>query len=152
MSDLYDDDPHAWAMEQADRLRLIAREHPGLGLDWPHLIEELDGMAGSDRRRVESLAGAVMEHLLLLEHSPAKGPRRGWKSEVVDYRRGLDLILTPTLRRHLAERLDAVFGKAREAVRRKMEIFEEDPGGLPEVRPYTLEQVLDPGWWPEEAP
>ena len=76
LSDLYETDPHAWAMSQADALRGVARSHPRLGLDFPHLIEELDGMAGSDRRRVENLARQIVQHLLLLEYSPATEPRR----------------------------------------------------------------------------
>ena len=71
---LYDTDPHAWAMREADALREVARQHPGLGLDFPHLVEELDGMAGADRRRVESLAEAILEHLLLPEYSRPPSP------------------------------------------------------------------------------
>ncbi|MCB1885825.1 MAG: DUF29 domain-containing protein [Geminicoccaceae bacterium] len=147
---LYDTDPHAWAMREADKLRGVARLHPKLGLDFPHLIEELDGMAGADRQRVESLAGAVMQHLLLLEHSPAKDPRRHWQSEVVDYRTRLRRALTGTLTNHLVERMDAVFDDAREAVRLKMAFYGEDDAakGLPTARPYTFEQLLDRHWWP----
>ncbi len=149
---LYDTDPHAWAMQEADRLRGVARKHPGLGLDFPHLIEEIDGMAANERRRVESLAEIIVQHLLLLEHSPASGPRRGWGAEVIDYRVRLDRALTPTLKNHLAARIDAVFNDAREAVRRKMILYGEGDAAarLPEARPYTLAQVLDPDWWPPD--
>ena len=152
MSDLYETDPHAWAMSQADALRGIARSHPRLGLDFPHLIEELDGMAGSDRRRVESLAEAIVQHLLLLEYSPAKDPRRHWQSEVVDFRDALRRVLTGTLEAHLTERMDAVYDAARGVTRRKMRLYGEQAAAeqLPAARPYTLEQVLDPDWWPPE--
>jgi hypothetical protein len=151
---LYDIDPHAWAMREADAMREVARQHPGLGLDFPHLVEELDGMAGADRRRVESLAEAILEHLLLLEYSPATQPRRHWKTELIDFRRGLRRSLTRSLERHLAEHLDTLYEDAREAARQKMTLFEESEAAerLPELRPYTLEQVRDPGWWPPEPP
>ena len=152
MSDLYETDPHAWAMSQADALRGIARSHPRLGLDFPHLIEELDGMAGSDRRRVQNLARQIVQHLLLLEYSPATEPRAGWQAEVVEFRQQLRDNLTGTLEPHLAERMDAVYDAARGVARRKMRFFGEQAAAerLPPARPYTLEQVLDPDWWPPE--
>ena len=151
-ADLYEADTHAWAMDQADRLRGLARRDPGLaGLDFPHLIEELDAMAGADRRRVESLAEAIIQHLLLLEHSPAREPRRRWKAEIIDPRRGLARTFTRTLERHLTEQLDAVFDDARDAIRRKMEVYDELEAAarLPTARPYTLEQIRG-DWWPPD--
>jgi hypothetical protein len=147
---LYDIDPHAWVRDQADKLRGIARSLPALGLDFPHLIEELDGMAGADRARVESLAGAIIQHLLRLEHSPATEPRRHWKSEVLDFRRGLNRTLTASLRHLLAERLDRVFDESRADAAAKMRLYHEDPAGLPLQRPYSLEHILDADWWPPE--
>ena len=145
MSELYDIDPHAWAMDQADRLRGIARSSPRLDLDFPHLIEELDGMAAADRHRVENLADAIVQHLLLLEHSPASDPRRHWQAELVQFRSSLRRLLTQTLRAHLAEHIDRVFDSARDVAPRKMELYGEPEAAqrLPEHRPHTLEQILD---------
>ena len=86
----------------------------------------------------------------MLEHSPATDPRRGWQAEVIDYRDQLDRALTGTLTNHLTARLDAVYDRALWTVRRKMAIYGEDAAAktLPTARPYTLEQVLDPDWWP----
>lgn len=150
MSDLYDVDPHAWAMQEADKLRGVARKHPALGLDFPHLIEEIDGMAANERRRVESLAEIIMRHLLLLEHSPAIDPRRGWQAEIVDLRNQLERALTDTLTSSLTARLDGIYDAARSVVRRKMALYGEDEAAkrLPAVRPYSFEQLLDPDWWP----
>jgi hypothetical protein len=65
----YDADFHAWADAQASPLR---RQRPA-GLDWRNLIEELEGIARSDERALEShLAILLMHlwfvHLLLLVH------------------------------------------------------------------------------------
>ena len=43
MSDLYERDPHAWAMGQADALRGIARRHPALGLDFTRVVHRDQG-------------------------------------------------------------------------------------------------------------
>jgi hypothetical protein len=150
VSDLYDTDPHAWAMEQADQARLLAREHPDLGLDWPHLIEELDLMAGTDRAYVVKMAWRIMQHLLMIEHSPAAEPKRHWRHEVDSFRADLAASLTTTLRQHLAAQLDDAYATARKLAAKKMKLYGEDASGLPDARPYTLDQVLDLDWPPEE--
>jgi hypothetical protein len=41
----------------------------------------------------------IIEHLLLLEHSPAREPRGGWIGEILTLRRDIDRRLSGTLRR-----------------------------------------------------
>lgn len=152
MADLYSTDPYAWALAEADKLRAVARDHPSLGLDFLHLVEELDGMAGADRRRVERLARLIMQHLLLLAHSPASDPRRHWLAELIEFRQQLREELTGTLEAHLSQRLDKVYEAAREAIQRKMQVFGETQAAarLPQERPYTLDQLLDQDWLPPQ--
>jgi hypothetical protein len=153
MADLYSTDPYAWALAEAEKLRAVARTHPSLGLDFLHLVEELDSMAGADRRRVEKLARMIMQHLLLLAYSPAPDPRRRWQSELIEFRQQLREELTGVLESHLGERLDAVYGAAREAIQPKMQLFGETQAAarLPTARPYSLEQLPDQDWLPPQA-
>ena len=67
---LYEQDFYAWAKAQADLLR------PGryADLDLEHLIEEVDDLGESLRCSVRSRIRTLIEHLLKLEHSPARSP------------------------------------------------------------------------------
>ena len=48
-------------------------------LDWENLAEEIEDLEKSVRRELQSQIRRVVRHLLKLEHSPAKDPRRGWE-------------------------------------------------------------------------
>ena len=67
---LYEQDFYAWAKAQADLLR--AGRYADLDLE--HLIEEVDDLGESLRRSVRSRIRTIIEHLLKLEHSPAREP------------------------------------------------------------------------------
>lgn len=149
LKSLYDEDPYAWSLQQADAMRALAagRDAP---LDLPRLIEELDGMAAAEQRAVESLTARIIEHLLLLEHSSATAPRRGWRAEVVTFRQDLELRLTPALRQHLERILDKVYDRARSGLASKLAIYDETEvaSRLPAQRPYTLDQI-NGRWLPD---
>jgi hypothetical protein len=91
-----------------------------------------------------------MEHLLLIEHSPATGQRPHWADEIDDFRDGIDRRLSPSVRRRLKRELDEAFARACRRVRRKMERYGETEAAatLPARCPYTLEQVLG-DWLPK---
>lgn len=153
MADLYETDPYAWSLDQADALRAMARGERRAGLDLPHLIEELDAMAGADRRAVESLVAQIIEHLLLLQLMPTADARRHWQVEVVAFRDQLGARLTASLRQHLDASVDRVWRRARQALASKLAVMgeEEVAARLPGEMPYSVEQVLAMEWWPEVA-
>src|ERR671919_2566578 len=98
---LYETDFYAWTQIQAKELRRFARTRPNLPLDLAHLAEEIADLGTEQRNAVCSWTARVIEHLLLLEHSPASEPRRGWINEIVTLRRDIERRLTPALRRDL---------------------------------------------------
>ena len=75
---LYEDDFYAWTQAQAKELRRFARSRPNLPLDLAHIAEEIAELGTEQRKRLRSWTRRIIEHLLLLEHSPARDPRRGW--------------------------------------------------------------------------
>jgi hypothetical protein len=79
---LYEDDLYAWTQVQAKALRRFARSRPNLPLDLAHIAEEIADLGTEQRRKLRSWTRRIIERLLLLEHSPARDPRRGWISEV----------------------------------------------------------------------
>jgi hypothetical protein len=149
-AELYETDFYAWTQAQARELRRFAGTRPNVPLDLPHLAEEIADLGNERRESLRSWAARIIEHLLLLEHSPAEGPRRGWMTEIVDFRRDIARRLTKTLRRDLQRRLPTLYDEAVSDLRRKLELYGERDAlaRLPEVCPYTLDQVLG-DWWPE---
>src|SRR5688500_6726639 len=147
--DLYEHDLFAWTQLQARALRRFARARPNLPLDLKHLAEEIADLGKEQRSALRSWTVRIIEHLLLLEHSPAKAPRRSWIDDIVGFRDEIEARLTPTLRRDLARQLPRLYERARRRLARKLELHGEadDLTPLPERSPYTLEQVLG-DWWP----
>ncbi len=145
---LVDDDFFAWTQLQAKELRRFARTRPNLPLDLAHLAEEVADLGKERRDSLRSWTARIIEHLLLLEHSPAQEPRRGWIDEIVSFRSEIDERLTPTLHRDLKRQLPRLYDRARRNLQRKLERYGEAEvaARLPERCPYTLDQVLGDFW------
>jgi hypothetical protein len=92
-SNPYQEDLYAWSKTQADLLRAGRFAE----LDLEHVIDEIE--SGALRRSVRNRIRSVMEHLLKLEHSPAKEPRAGWRAMIRTQRVRLRDGLTPLLHR-----------------------------------------------------
>jgi Domain of unknown function DUF29 len=107
VKDPYEEDLYAWSHDQAALLRAGRFD----ALDLEHLIEQVEDLAGSLRSAVRSRATTVMEHLLKLQHSPAQNPRVAWRETVRTQRTRLLNDLTPSLQRHLADRLPELYAR-----------------------------------------
>jgi hypothetical protein len=146
-SDLYENDFALWAERQAALLRAKRFDE----LDLENLIEEVEDLSRRERDTVESYVETILEHLLKLELSSAGRPRRGWLVTVDKQRARLARKLTTTLRNHLAAELPALYAGVRRPVARQLEKDSAPPDALPAACPYTLEQVLDPDWYPDNV-
>jgi hypothetical protein len=147
-ADLYEDDFFAWTQLQARELRRLARTRPNLPLDLGHIAEEIADLGTSQRDSLRSWTRHIVEHLLLLQYSPARDPRRGWIAEIVNLRGEIEDRLTGTLRRDLKRRLPGLYDRARKDLRTKLAPYGEAhiADRFPERCPYTLEQVLGDFW------
>jgi Domain of unknown function DUF29 len=146
--DLYEDDFFAWTQRQAKELRRFARTGPNVPLDLRHIAEEIADLGTSRRDTLRSWAANIIEHLLLLEHSPAREPRGGWIAEVVTWRRDIDRRLSEALRRDLRRQLPRLYEEVRDDLPKKLAPFGEEnvAARFPERCPYTLDQVLGDFW------
>jgi Domain of unknown function DUF29 len=146
--ELYDQDFFAWTQLQAKELRRFARARPNAALDVMHIAEEIADLGKERCDALRSWTARILEHLLLLEHSPAEEPRRGWIDEIVNFRSEIERRLTPTLERDLKRRLALLYGEARRNLQRKLERYDEAAiaARLPEACPYTFDQVLGDFW------
>jgi hypothetical protein len=147
---LYDEDFFAWTQLQAKELRRFGRTRPNVALDVRHIAEEIADLGKERRDSLRSWTARIVEHLLLLEHSPAREPRRGWIDEVVNFRSEIERRLTPSLRRDLERRRDPLYAEARRNLQRKLERYADvdTVARLPERCPWTLEQILGDFWPP----
>jgi hypothetical protein len=145
--DLYEDDFPLWAERQAALLR--ARRFDELDLE--NLIEEVEDLSRRERDAVESHVETVLEHLLKLELSRAGRPRRGWLVTVDKQRARLARKLTTTLRNHLHSELPALYAGVRRPLARQLEGNHVSADALPAACPYTLDQILDPDWYPDNV-
>src|SRR4051794_25717932 len=150
---LYDRDFYAWAVDQAERLRDLARRGSDPGLDLENLAEEVDGLARSDRDAVLSQVARIMTHFLKLEFSPSDRPRAGWEASLIEARQQLHRKLTPSLRRIAIEELAAEYRGARKLAAAELKAHREETHarGFPDECPYTLEQILDEDWLPSSG-
>jgi hypothetical protein len=147
-AELYEDDFYAWTQLQAKELRRFARSRPNLPLDLGHIAEEIADLGRSQRDSLRSWTAHVLEHLLLLEYSPARDPRRGWIGEVVNFRREIDRRLSGALRRDLKRQLPRLYEEVRTDLPKKLAPYGEAEVAdrFPERCPYTLDQVLGDFW------
>ena len=145
--DLYETDYHRWLEVKADLLREGRLED----IDAVNLIEEFDELAVGERASVESHTETVIEHLLKLQYSPAQRPRRGWRLTVRKSRARLKTRLSATLRTHLLQRLPDIHADASDAALIALEVDRVPTDGVPAECPYSLEQILDPDWLPQNV-
>ena len=147
---LYEEDFYAWTQSQAKELRRFARSRPNLPLDLGHLAEEIADLGTSQRDALRSWAAKIIEHLLLLEHSPAREPRAGWIAEIVTWRRDIDRRLTGSLRRDLKRHLPLLYEEVRSDLPKKLAAYGEAEiaSRFPNSCPYILDQVIG-DFWPE---
>ncbi len=147
--DLHERDFYAWTQLQARALGRLAATRPNLPLDLAHITEEIRDLGKEQRNALRSWTVRIIEHLLLLQHSTATDPRRGWSNEIVDFRTEVEERLSPTLRRDLERQLPRLHAAARRNALRKLAAYGETLPALPEACPFTLDEVLG-DWWPED--
>jgi Domain of unknown function DUF29 len=143
--ELYEEDFYSWAKAQADLLR--AGRYSDLDLE--HLIEEVDDLGESLKRSVRSRIRTIIEHLLKLEHSPARDPHTGWVETVMTQRSDLEDELTPSIRREVEPALPDLYDRARRNVATSLRQHAENAAAdaLPKTCPYALDQITG-DWLP----
>jgi hypothetical protein len=153
MSDLYDFDIVEWSEQQAGLLRRRAAGElvNEAELDWPNIAEEIESLGTSERSRLRSHIGTVLEHLIKLRASPAVDPRNGWRASVRNARREIKRTLkdSPSLRSAVPRLIAEETPDARDDVAAALTDYGEHPlvdlGSLT----FTEDQVIG-DWFPED--
>jgi hypothetical protein len=150
MSD-YDTDALLWSEHQADLLRRRAAGElvNEAELDWPNIAEEIESLGQSERSKLRSLIGTVIEHLIKLQASPAIEPRNGWKETIDRARDDIDLLMqdSPSLRRFVVSMIADGTRRSGRRAARSLERFGEQPCVEIDSLAFTEDQVLG-DWFP----
>lgn len=142
-ANLYEQDFHAWTQEQAALLKAGKLDQ----IDVTHLIEEMESMGATERREVISRLTVLFMHLLKWQ---AQSERRGnsWRLTIEIQRTQVEQFLkqNPSLRPRLSEFVTDAY---RVAVMKAAKETGIDRWQFPSESPFTIEQALDNGFWPE---
>jgi hypothetical protein len=141
----YDTDFYAWAQQQAQALR--AKDWGAL--DLKHLAEEVEDLRKTERRGVRSQLRLILSHLLKWVYQPEKRTE-SWRSTIANGRVLVqeDLEDLPSL----APELEILVAWAYPRARRDAVKDTSLPlATLPEVCPWSVEQVLAEDFWPERV-
>ena len=147
MSNLYDKDFPAWAEETAHLLTERRFEE----IDLEALIDEVQDLSRREKETVKSFLETIIEHLLKLAYAPAPiltNNLNGWTSTVHRTRRklGEKLAESRLLSNYAAETFDDAYAGGLYDTMGSTADF--GPVEWPQVCPWSLEQVLDPDFFP----
>lgn len=163
--ELYWNDSYTWALEQAAALR--RRDFDAV--DWDNVIEEVEDVGRSQERAWESQCQRIVLHMLKLQHWQPEDPTigMGWIQSVDNARLELEKTVSknPGLKSAREEMLRDAWRYGRRLAVNQLAIYElgskEAPGyknvqrqwmqRIPESCPYTVAQIEDEDWWPEEV-
>ncbi len=141
----YEQDRHAWATHTATLLRQDRLAE----VDITHLTEELDSMGASERRELYSRLKVLLVHLLKWRYQPERQSDR-WGYTIDEQRDQLIYLFrqSPSLKPTVPDVVDEAYPTARRFAARETRL---PPATFPERSPFTVDQILDPNYWPDAA-
>ncbi len=138
----YDNDFHAWAMEQAALLRANRLSEA----DIANIAEEIESMGRSEKRELVNRLAVLLAHLLKWRFQPGfRGA--SWRLSVLEQRDRLREHLkdNPSLNAVLPEAFETAYRYARRTAQQETGFGD---GAFPTALPWSREQVMDDDFWP----
>jgi DNA-directed RNA polymerase subunit L len=144
LKQLYDVDDDQW-LEQTINL---LKNHQFQQLDLDNLIEELEDLGREKKNAVASLLEQIIRHLLLLQYwtTEAEYNTVHWQEEIYNFRIQLRRKITTNLRKYLEDELTSIY----QDVLGFVKIKTTNSVTFPTECPYSLEQLLDRSWLPNQ--
>jgi hypothetical protein len=142
---LYDTDFYAWAEQQTKLLRSGQLAQA----DIEHIAEEIESMGRREKRELLSRLAILLMHLLKWQVQPMlRG--NSWRATIKVQRRDIERHLAdnPSLKAKLPEILAAAYGDATLLASRETGLPE---ASFPPSLPWSFEQIMDGGFWPEDG-
>ena len=142
MGELYSRDFYGWLVEQAEALRVRSANK----IDWENLLEEVEGLARSERRELGSRLAVLIQHLLKWRFQPERRSR-SWLVTIKEQRAKVVDILeeSPSLQQHLPEIIDKAY---RTGLADAIAVIGQDLLVAKLEGPMTFERVMseEPEW------
>jgi hypothetical protein len=143
VNELYNQDFYAWTQQQTTRLRagdLAA-------LDRERLAEEIEDLGSAKIGQIENRFGVLLAHLLKWQHYP-EGRCSRWAGTIMGQRERINRLIrkNPSVKPLLSEAFTDAYRDARLLAFKDTGLA---PEHWPADLPFTLEQTLDDGFWPE---
>ncbi|MBR8828612.1 MAG: DUF29 domain-containing protein [Gomphosphaeria aponina SAG 52.96 = DSM 107014] len=138
---LYENDFYGWTQQQAKLLRNKQLEQ----IDWENLAEEIADMGRSEKRELGSRLEILIMHLLKWQFQPSFRSR-SWQLTIKEQRLRLEKLLAenPSLKSSLEDVKLTSYSLG--------VINAEKETGLssfPATCPYSLQEILNPAFFPE---
>ncbi len=139
----YEHDFCAWLDHNVDFLRQGSLSD----IDVENIAEELEGMGKRQHRELTNRLKILFAHLLKWQFEP-EYRSKSWKRTIVEQRQQVGQLLntSPSLKHGIDEKVTAAYEDAMEYAALETGIPEAD---FPQACPYTLEDALDKGFYPE---
>ncbi|MEG3440356.1 DUF29 domain-containing protein [Pannus brasiliensis CCIBt3594] len=147
LSALYTEDFVAWVEETTRLMKAGSID----SLDWPHLIEEIEGLGSEQKHKVDSYLLQLLIHLLLYRYwnSEREWSGRGWSIEIANFRTQLEILFrSRTLYNYFQEEIEVIYPKAVKLAAKKSDL----PKSLfPETCPFSADEIMNEDFLPSIA-
>lgn len=138
--DLYERDILTWSEHQADLLRRVARGELVNGVDWDHVVEEIEDVGLSQLNAVESYLRLVIVHLLKVHGWPECQAVEHWRTEIANFQDEADQRFVASMRPRID--LTKLYGRAYRLVTEST-VDGRPPFSPAATCPFTLDQLLN---------
>lgn len=145
-----DEDFHAWLIEQASLLR--RKQHQAL--DWQNIAQELEDMAGAERRELRRRMATLFEHFLKMQYQPEKQRERGRRSTLAKTRTAIEILLeqSPGLKDQLNELVAKAYADGCRFAGTDLGLSRTEwEKTFPPASPWSVKQLLDQDFFPAPA-
>jgi hypothetical protein len=134
MATLYQTDYHAWAFEQARKLR------QGEPIEVENIAEELEDLGRSQRQQLVNRLAVLIAHVLKWEHQPSLRSK-GWVGTIREQQKRIERLLDtmPSLQPWLPESIADAYSIAVTFASAETGLVEED---FPVECPYRVDALL----------
>ena len=138
--DLYERDILSWSEHQADLLRRVARGELVNGVDWEHVVEEIEAVGLSQLKAVERTLRLLLVHLLKVHAWPESRAVEHWRAEIANFQAEAVQHYVPSMRQRID--LSQVFARALHQMA-DLTVDGNPPRALPDICPFALDQLLN---------
>jgi hypothetical protein len=138
-AELYEHDILLWSEQQAELLRRLARGERVNGVNWDHVVEEIDDVGNSELHAVTSLLRQAVVHLLKVAARPDSQASSHWRADALGFLPDAADRFAPSMRQRI--NLEKVYKRAHQQVSALI-VDDRGPADLPHANPFSLDALL----------